>query len=86
MGFRDSINTEFGIVKFLGDKKLATSGKRGELNAIVTEFLEENKLPVVRYNPKYKGYYDALNRNCETAQNHWDKFHQWVNKKSKANE
>lgn len=83
MGFRQSINTEWGIVKFLGDKQLVTSGRRGELNRVVSEFLNENSLPVVKYNPKYKGNYDAFNKNCDTVQDHWDKFHQWVDKKCK---
>ena len=83
MGLRQSLNTEFGIINFLGEKKLVTSGKRGEINRVITEFLEEHDLPVTRYNKRYKGTYDALNINCDTAQEHWDKFHQWVNKKSK---
>jgi len=83
MGFRNSVNAEWGVVKFLGEKGLIAGDRRGKINKFVSEFLTENKLPVAKYNPRYKGYYDALNRNCDTVQENWDKFHQWVNSKCK---
>jgi len=83
MGMRDSINAEWGIVKFLGEKGLVQSGRKGEINRILVEFLSEHKLPIKIYNPKYKGIYDALNQNCETVQENWNKFHVWCNKKVK---
>lgn len=81
MGFRESINGEWGVIKFLGDKGLIATGKRGEINKVITEFLIEHKLPVKKHNPRYRGYYDALNHNALTAQEHWDKFHTWVKNK-----
>lgn len=82
MGFRKSINAEWGVVKFLGEKGLGFKGRRGPLNQLITEFLTEHKLPVVKYNPNYKGTYDALNLNCNTVQDNWTIFHQWVDKKT----
>ena len=84
MGFRESNNTEWGVIKFLGDKHLVTTGRRGELNRVICEFLNEHNLPVVKHNLKYKGNYDALNKNCSTVQDNWDKFHHWVNQKCKS--
>jgi hypothetical protein len=86
MGMRSSINAEWGIVKFLGDKKLIETGRRGEINKFLVEFLNEYKLPIKKYNPKYKGMYDALNQNCETVQENWDKFHVWCANKLKEYE
>lgn len=83
MGFRDSVNAEWGVIKFLGEKGLIAGDRRGKINRFVSEFLTENKLPVSKYNPRYKGCYDALNKNCDTVQENWDVFHQWVNKKCK---
>jgi hypothetical protein len=82
MGFRSSVNAEWGVIKFLGEKGLDCKGRRGPLNQLVTEYLVEHKLPVEKYNQKYKGTYDALNLNCRTVQANWDSFHQWVNKKT----
>lgn len=81
MGMMDSLNAECGVVKFMGDKGLVSSGRRGELNRLIVEFLNDHNLPVVKYNPRYKGNYDALNKNCSTVQEHFDKFHVWVSKR-----
>jgi hypothetical protein len=83
MGFRDSINAEWGVIKFLGEKGLIETGRRGKINRFVCEFLTENSLTVAKHNPRYRGNYDALNKNCDTVQENWDVFHQWVNKKCK---
>jgi hypothetical protein len=81
MGFTNSINAEWGVIKFLGTKGLDFKGRRGKLNHLITEYLIEYNLPVVKHNPRYKGTYDALNKNCATAQSNWNTFHQWVDKK-----
>jgi hypothetical protein len=86
MGMKDSLSEEFGIVNFLGEKGLVTSGRRGEINRVLVEFLTENSLPIEKYNPRYKGFYDAMHCNAVTCQENWNKFHVWVNKKVKENE
>lgn len=83
MGMRDSINAEWGVVKFLAEKKLVDTDRRGEINRLLVEFLNEYKLPIVKYNPNYKGTYDALNKNSQTVQKNWNKFHTWCNNKTK---
>jgi len=86
MGMRDNINAEWGIVKFLGEKRLVSSGRRGEINRVLVGFLEEYNLPIKKHNPRYRGIYDALNSNCITVQENWVKFHNWCNKKVKEND
>jgi len=83
MGMKDSLNTEWGIVKFVGEKGLVTSLKRGDINRLLVEFLTEYNLPIEKYNPRYRGHYDALNQNCGTVQENWNKFHHWCNIKVK---
>ena len=80
---KDDLNNEIGIVHFLEEKGLVTSGRRGEINRVLVEFLTENSLPIEKYNPRYKGLYDAMNRNSITCQKNWCKFHVWVNNKIK---
>jgi hypothetical protein len=83
MGMKDDLNNEIGIVHFLEEKGLVKSGRRGEINRVLVEFLTENSLPIEKYNPRYKGFYDAMNKNSITCQKNWDKFHVWVNNKIK---
>lgn len=83
MGMRDNINAEWGVLKFIGEKGMIKTGRRGEVNKLLTEFLVENSLPVQRHNPRYRGFYDAVNKNCQTVQDNWSKFHTWCNNKIK---
>jgi hypothetical protein len=80
---RDKLRHESGVLNFLAKKGLIDTGKRGVINKVLVEFLSEYSLPIEQYNPKYKGNYDALNQNCTTAQENWDKFCLWVNKQIK---
>lgn len=80
---RSKLAHEWGVVKFLGEKGILETGRRGVINNVLVEFLTELELPIVVYNPKYQGHYDALNRNCTTVQEHWDQFHTWVNNRKK---
>ncbi len=77
------LSHEWGVVKFLGDKGILETGRRGVINNVIIEFLKETGLRYEKHNPRYKGHYDALNRNCTTVHENWDKFHIWVNNKSK---
>lgn len=83
---RQKLSHESGVLNFLAKKELVTSGKRGEINRLLSEFLTEHKLPIAKYNPKYKGHYDALNQNCTTVQENWNLFCKWVTLKIKQNE
>jgi hypothetical protein len=80
---RDKLRHESGVLNFLAKKGLIDTGKRGVVNKVLVEFLSEYSLPIEKYNPKYKGNYDALNQNCTTTQENWEKFCLWVNKQIK---
>lgn len=80
MNMRDKLNTEWGVLNFIGKKGLIKTGRRGEVNALLTRFLEEHNLPAQRHNPRYRGFYDAVNVNCRAVQDNWNKFHTWCNK------
>ncbi len=80
---KDKLRHELGVLNFLNKKGLIDTGKRGVINKVVIEFLNEYNLPIEKYNPKYKGNYDALNKNCTTVQENWDKFCLWINKQPK---
>lgn len=83
MGYnmREKLRHESGVLNFLAKKGLVSSGRRGEINRILIEFLLDSKLPVEKHNPRYKGTYDALNQNCTTVQENWETFCVWINKK-----
>ena len=80
---RSKLAHEWGVVKFLGEKGILETGRRGVINNVIVEFLTEHKLPIIVYNPKYRGHYDALNQNCTTVQENWEQFHTWVNSRKK---
>lgn len=83
---REKLAHEWGVVKFLGEKGILETGRRGVIDKVLVEFLTLHELPIALYNPKYRGHYDALNKNCTTVQENWDEFHTWVNTKVKENE
>lgn len=85
MGYnmREKLRHESGVLNFLAKKGLIDTGRRGVINSILVEFLNEHNLPIEKYNSKYRGHYDALNQNCTTIQENWDKFCLWVNKQIK---
>lgn len=82
----DKLNAEKGVCLFVLNKGLVEidkKGQRGKLNTFLAKFLREHNLEVEKYNPRYRGLYDALNVNCQTVQANWEKFHVWVNQKVK---
>ena len=83
MNMSQKLSAEIGVCTLILRKGLVDSAKRGRLNTFISKFLIEHNLKVEKYNPRYKGHYDALNVNCQTVQDNWDRFHTWVNKKVK---
>jgi hypothetical protein len=80
---KDKLRHESGVLNFLAKKGLIDTGKRGVINKVLVEFLSEYSLPIEKYNSKYKGNYDALNKNCTTIQENWNQFNLWINKQPK---
>ncbi len=73
---KSRLSHEWGVLNFLQEKGI--TGGRFKQNKILIEFLKNEGLKYEKPNKRYKGMYDAFNKNSTIVQENWNKFHIFI--------